>query len=41
MNVEDFGGWIEVANSNFQKNFHFIPEALMTIHNNTDSHNTE
>lgn len=32
LNVEDFGGLIEIAESTFQKNFHFIPEAVMKIH---------
>lgn len=29
LNLEDFGGSIEIADSTFQKNFHFIPEAFV------------
>jgi hypothetical protein len=32
LNVEDFGGDIEIKNCNFTANMHFIPEILITNH---------
>ena len=30
LNIEDFGGRVELVDSNFNKNFHYIPSILYT-----------
>lgn len=35
MNVEDFGGTIEIYNCVFEANMHFIPEILITNHSSS------
>jgi hypothetical protein len=39
LNVEDFGGDIEIYNSTFEANTHFIPEILITNHSSSITKN--
>lgn len=41
LNIEDFMGYVEIYNSDFNFNFHFIPQILITNYSSTISRNIE
>ena len=41
LNVEDFGGVIEISECTFSKNMHFIPELFKTTHFSDDIYDLE
>jgi hypothetical protein len=41
LNVEDFGGYIELVNNKFTNNKHFIPEVLSAPHIKSDTYSID
>lgn len=41
LNVEDFGGYIEIISNKFYRNMHFIPEVLSSPHLTGDTYSLD